>query len=251
MRSFRPSRGPSRRTPWIRATSSAMAAGAAKKPSPSAPKVFSRALSSKSPAMTGRSPWRSNQASRDRRRAWPSGGQQEGRPVQAFREGARVPGQQGRRPEQLHPALAQEVVEGPGAGLGRAGTSESTMSTSWAWRACRSRGRSSSRQESRRGSGSSRAGRRRRWTISLGSTFGDAHHQPEGPARGAPLERLLELPAQDEDLVRVAEGQAARGREPLAPARLLEEPLPQTLLQLADLGAEGRLGEVQALSRPP
>ena len=82
-----------------------------KTPTPFCPKALSNALSSNSPAIAGRMPWVSNQASSERRSEVSSVGSTEGSAVEVLREAALEACGDGSRGEERDPALPEQVVE--------------------------------------------------------------------------------------------------------------------------------------------
>jgi hypothetical protein len=81
----------------------------------------------------------------------------------------------------------------------------------------------------------------------LGDEVADADAELRRTPRGPALEGVHELAAEPEDLVGVAEDEAARLRQLEAPADALEELLPQLGLEGPYLAADRRLGQTELL----
>ncbi len=78
---------------------------------------------------------------------------------------------------------------------------------------------------------------------------GQPHDQADRTTLQAPVDRLLELPAEPEDLVGVLQHHLPLRRELHPPAGALEQLLPERVLQLPDLRAHRRLAHVERLGR--
>jgi hypothetical protein len=79
----------------------------------------------------------------------------------------------------------------------------------------------------------------------LGDHIGHSDHQASGASNRVALDRVLQLPAEAEDLIGVAKGDPPQlGEHQPAPAPA-EELLSQRVLQRPNLPAEGRLGQAK------